>query len=48
MSNLMGFDIGTSSTKCILIDRSGRLIASSSKEYGMGTPNPGRTVFSRA
>ncbi len=41
MGNLMGFDIGTTSTKCILIDRSGKLISSSIKEYGMETPNPG-------
>jgi xylulokinase len=41
MGNLMGFDIGTTSTKCILMDRSGKLIASSIKEYGMETPNPG-------
>ena len=41
MNYLVGFDIGTSSTRCILIDTSGKLIASSTKEYDMDTPKPG-------
>jgi xylulokinase len=41
MHYLIGFDIGTSSTRCILIDIKGRLIASSTKEYDMDTPEPG-------
>lgn len=41
MKYLIGFDIGTTSTRCILIDTTGRLIASASKEYPMETPRPG-------
>jgi len=41
MDYLIGFDVGTTSTRCILIDKSGRLIASSTKEYDMDTPRPG-------
>ena len=41
MNYLIGFDIGTQSTRCILIDRSGKLIASSTKGYDMDTPRPG-------
>ena len=41
MDYLMGFDIGTTSTRCILIDSDGKLIASASKEYPMATPKPG-------
>ena len=41
MEYLVGFDIGTTSTRCILIDKSGRLIASATKEYQMDTPKPG-------
>jgi xylulokinase len=41
MSYLIGFDAGTSSTRCILIDQAGRLIASSTEEYDMDTPRPG-------
>jgi xylulokinase len=41
MNYLIGYDIGTSSTRCILIDTTGKLIASSTKEYDMDTPKPG-------
>lgn len=41
MHYLIGFDIGTSSTRCILIDKKGKLVASSTKEYNMDTPKPG-------
>jgi xylulokinase len=41
MEYLMGFDIGTTSTRCILIDRNGKLISSATKEYPMDTPKPG-------
>jgi xylulokinase len=41
MNYLIGYDIGTSSTRCILVDTNGNLIASSTKEYDMDTPKPG-------
>ncbi len=41
MDYLIGFDIGTTATRCILIDREGELIASANKEYPMATPEPG-------
>ena len=41
MNYLIGLDIGTSSTRCILIDTKGKLNASSNKEYLMDTPKPG-------
>lgn len=41
MNYLIGFDIGTTSTRCILIDTNGRLIASAISEYPMDTPRPG-------
>lgn len=41
MDYLIGFDIGTSSTRCILIDTKGKLIASAIKGYDMDTPKPG-------
>ncbi len=41
MNYLVGFDIGTTSTRCILIDTSGKLIASAIKEYPLDTPKPG-------
>jgi len=40
MNYLIGFDIGTTSTRCILIDKSGNLIASAIKAYPMDTPRP--------
>jgi len=41
MTYLIGFDIGTTSTRCILINIYGKLIASALKEYPMDTPKPG-------
>ena len=41
MDYLIGFDIGTTSTRCILIDANGRLIASATSDYPMDTPGPG-------
>ena len=41
MNYLIGFDIGTTSTRCILIDVLGKLIASATKEYPLDTPRPG-------
>lgn len=41
MNYLIGFDIGTSSTRCILINKDGKLIASAIKEYPLSTPKPG-------
>jgi len=38
MDYIVAFDIGTTSTRCILIDRSGKLIASANKGYPMDTP----------
>ncbi len=41
MNYLIGFDIGTTSTRCILIDTDGKLIASATSDYPMDTPRPG-------
>jgi len=41
MKYLIGFDIGTTSTRCILIDTDGKLLASATKEYPLDTPKPG-------
>ncbi len=41
MDYLIGFDIGTTSTRCILIDADGKLIASATSDYPMDTPRPG-------
>ena len=41
MNYLIGFDVGTTSTRCILIDTSGKLVASATKEYPLETPKPG-------
>jgi xylulokinase len=38
---LVGIDIGTSSTKSVLIDRDGRVLASAGKEYPLASPQPG-------
>lgn len=37
---LIGTDIGTSSTKSVLMDSYGKVLASSMREYGVLTPNP--------
>ncbi|CAA7602606.1 glycerol kinase/xylulokinase [Acididesulfobacillus acetoxydans] len=41
MINLAGIDIGTSGTKVVLIDDTGRILASAYKEYPMAQPRPG-------
>jgi len=41
MDYLIGFDIGTTSTRCILIDANGKLIESATSDYPMDTPRPG-------
>ena len=38
---LIGLDIGTSGTKCIITDDGGKVIASSTQEYPLYTPKPG-------
>jgi xylulokinase len=41
MDFLLGIDIGTTSARAIIIDESGKLIASSNKDYSFITPKPG-------
>ena len=38
---LIGLDIGTSGTKCIIADTQGNVVASSTQEYPLYTPKPG-------
>jgi len=38
---LLGIDVGTSGTRCILIDEEGNIAASAIKEYPLYTPKPG-------
>jgi predicted NBD/HSP70 family sugar kinase len=38
---IIGADIGTTSTKAIVFDRSGQILGSHSVEYPLYTPNPG-------
>jgi xylulokinase len=38
---LMGVDLGTSSTKTVLIDESGHMLALAAREYPVDTPRPG-------
>jgi sugar (pentulose or hexulose) kinase len=38
---LMGVDLGTSSTKTVLIDATGRLLSVAAREYPVDTPCPG-------
>lgn len=40
MNYLIGTDIGTSGTKSVLMDTSGKLIAQSLVEYDVLTPKP--------
>ena len=42
MKYLIGLDVGTSGAKCIIIDENGKVIASSTQEYPLFTPRPGR------
>ncbi|MBN1298077.1 MAG: xylulokinase [Actinobacteria bacterium] len=41
MKFLIGMDIGTSSTRAIIIDQDGKLIASATADYPLITPKPG-------
>ncbi|MBS1723397.1 MAG: xylulokinase [Armatimonadetes bacterium] len=41
MARLIGIDVGTSGTKAILIDETGRLLKRAERSYGMSTPQPG-------
>lgn len=41
MSLAMGIDLGTSSTKTVVIDQDGNLLASASSSYPLETPRPG-------
>ena len=38
---LLGLDIGTSGTKCIICDETGKVLASNTREYPLYTPKPG-------
>ena len=41
MKYLIGLDVGTSGAKCIMINETGAVIASSTQEYPLSTPKPG-------
>lgn len=41
MSYLLGMDVGTSSTRAIIVSEDGRLVASAATEYPLSTPHPG-------
>ena len=41
MKYLIGLDVGTSGAKCIMIDETGKVVASSTQEYPLYTPKPG-------
>lgn len=41
MNYLLGLDIGTTSTRAIVVDEDGKLVASSTKDYPLITPKPG-------
>ena len=41
MSLFLGVDLGMSAVKCILVDRSGNVIADHSVEYPLLQPHPG-------
>lgn len=43
MSHYLGIDIGTSGTKTLLIDQSGKVLAEANAEYPMHQPKPGWT-----
>lgn len=40
MAYLLGLDIGTTSTRALIIDEEGRVVASADDEYPMHTPQP--------
>jgi len=41
MKFLLGLDVGTTSTRALLIDENGKLVSSSTSEYRLITPKPG-------
>src|SRR5665647_3064214 len=41
MNYLIGLDIGTTSTRAIIIDEDGKLISSATSDYPLITPRPG-------
>jgi len=41
MNYLLGLDVGTTSTRTILINKNGKLVASSTSDYELITPKPG-------
>lgn len=41
MSYLLGIDVGTTSTRALLIDEDGAVVASHATEYALSTPRPG-------
>ena len=41
MNYLIGIDLGTSSTKTVLFDENGEVIASAGKDYPLYTPHNG-------
>ncbi len=41
MKYVLGIDIGTSGAKCLLMDPTGRVVASALKDYPLYTPRPG-------
>ena len=41
MKYLIGLDVGTSGAKCIMINETGEVVASSTQEYPLSTPRPG-------
>jgi xylulokinase len=41
MRFLLGLDVGTTSTRAVIIDENGRLVASSTSDYKLITPKPG-------
>ncbi len=40
MANFLGLDTGTSGTKAIIVDETGKLLASDTQEYELSTPHP--------
>ena len=41
MQYFIGYDVGTSSVKCILLDTNGTVFATAIESYPLFTPNPG-------
>lgn len=48
MGNVLGFDVGTSSSKGVLVDRSGRILATASHRHQVARPEPGRVEMDPA